>query len=687
MKKPSETTFLDHFLVIVSCATSLFALGQSLGKPLLAQFLSVGSIVSLLAGYFVSRAVKDKKAANADSYLWSFFVVASALGTQPLNRLLPEEGVPFAIFAGAWLSWMILFCGFVSWRDQTLLFLNLPCLSLFALVGTFDSYPPATVLFFLFLVCSSLLYARIHRRAMVRRAQLAGVDDPVLLERDSWRWMAGPEWAFASAAVIVLVSLLGAPLLRMSVQQVSGAVKVSLPSAPSAAAAASNQDNAEMPVGRGRIDSDPTPLFKVKVSNDVYLRTGFYVFYNKAGWSRLRSTDVQSVLSSGPIVVTPPDDGSPTLATGWLKGAPLEPFPDPEPARLTVLAAFRRVPAIGTPGSVAQIQDSAPAGYTFSLSGLALRRTELQTGQSVDVTYLRPKAAAEPGSARMPADLRPIESYFLDDRRIPSSVVSFALAATANAGSDYDKAERIKAAIASAAKYSLKSPPVPSGSDPSEHFLFSSRVGYCDLFATSMVVCARAVGLPARYTVGYVVQDMKKDEQGFYTVRQKDAHAWAEVYFEGRGWVPFDPTEGAIAADDDESNTGNDGGTFWRNVVFVVALASTIGIVVLLLPQIKAFVAARTVAAGKSEVAPLQREFDRTVRSKTGVNRRFSMTVKEYADIAAPRFETGHEELKAVVAALDKAAFGPAAMTVDERETIKRLLKDLRSAKSTKGGR
>jgi len=687
VKKPSETTFLDHFLVIVSCATSLFALGQSLGKPLLAQFLSVGSIVSLLAGYFIAKAVRGKKAAHADSYLWSFFVVASALGAQPLNRILPEEGVPFAIFAGAWLSWMILLCGFVSWRDQTLLFLNLPCLSLFALVGTFDSYPPATLLFFLFLVCSSLLYARIHRRAMVRRAQLAGVDDPVLLERDSWRWMAGPEWAFASAAVIVLVSLLGAPLLRMSVQQVSGAVKVSLPASPSAAAAAANQDNAEMPVGRGRLDSNPTPMFKVKLKDDVYLRTGFYVFYNKAGWSRLRTTDVQSVLSSGPIVVPPPEDGSPTTALGWAKGAPLEPLPDPEKAVLTILAAFRRVPAIGSPGAVVSVKDTAPAGYTFSLSGLALRRIELQTGQSAEVTYLRPKANASPGPARLPDDLRPIEAFFLDDRRIPSSVVSFALAATAGADSDYDKAQRIKAAISAAAKYSLKSPPVPSGTDPSEYFLFTSKIGYCDLFATAMVTCARAAGLPARYTVGYVVQDMKKDDQGYYTVRQKDAHAWAEVYFQGLGWVPFDPTEGAIAADDEESGVGGDQSALWRNSILAIALACGIGIAVMFVPQLKALVARRTSAAGKTEIAPLQREFDRTLRSKTGINRRFSMTTKEYADIVAPKFETGQEDLTAVVVALDQAAFGPGGLTAEARDDIRKRLKAVRAAKTRKKGR
>ena len=65
--------------------------------------------------------------------------------------------------------------------------------------------------------------------------------------------------------------------------------------------------------------------------------------------------------------------------------------------------------------------------------------------------------------------------------------------------------------------------------------------GYCTYFATAFVLLARAEGLPARFVKGYCVPMLGKKE---YLVTNDRAHAWAEVYFRGIGWVPFEPTPG-----------------------------------------------------------------------------------------------------------------------------------------------
>ncbi len=87
--------------------------------------------------------------------------------------------------------------------------------------------------------------------------------------------------------------------------------------------------------------------------------------------------------------------------------------------------------------------------------------------------------------------------------------------------------------------YSLTPPPLPD--DSVDDFLFTTREGFCEHYASSFVVLMRAAGVPARVVTGY--QGGEYNGIGDYlVVRQRDAHAWAEVYLGQRGWVRVDPT-------------------------------------------------------------------------------------------------------------------------------------------------
>ena len=87
--------------------------------------------------------------------------------------------------------------------------------------------------------------------------------------------------------------------------------------------------------------------------------------------------------------------------------------------------------------------------------------------------------------------------------------------------------------------YTLR-PPILTG-DTIDEFLVSSRRGFCEHFASSFVYLMRRGGLPARIVVGY--QGGEYNRRGNYVaVHQFDAHAWSEVWLEGRGWVRVDPT-------------------------------------------------------------------------------------------------------------------------------------------------
>ncbi len=87
--------------------------------------------------------------------------------------------------------------------------------------------------------------------------------------------------------------------------------------------------------------------------------------------------------------------------------------------------------------------------------------------------------------------------------------------------------------------YTLQPPAL--GSDSVDEFLWQSRQGFCEHFASGFVFFMRAAGIPARVVVGYQGGELNTVEN-YLTVRQRDAHAWAEVWIRDRGWVLYDPT-------------------------------------------------------------------------------------------------------------------------------------------------
>lgn len=127
--------------------------------------------------------------------------------------------------------------------------------------------------------------------------------------------------------------------------------------------------------------------------------------------------------------------------------------------------------------------------------------------------------------------------------------------------------------------YTLEPPPL--GRDIVDDFLFETRSGYCEYFASSFVFLMRAAGIPARVVTGYQ-GGMYNSAGGYWIVRNSDAHAWAEVWLTGRGWVRVDPTaavaperidRGSLAAAMPEAARWySDGwGLEWRNRLDLVA--------------------------------------------------------------------------------------------------------------------
>ena len=92
--------------------------------------------------------------------------------------------------------------------------------------------------------------------------------------------------------------------------------------------------------------------------------------------------------------------------------------------------------------------------------------------------------------------------------------------------------------------YSLEPPP---GAGNPEVFLFRDRIGFCEHYASAMVLAARSVGIPARVVIGYQGGE-RNPLTGDWVVREESAHAWTELWLDGEGWGRFDPTA-AVAPD------------------------------------------------------------------------------------------------------------------------------------------
>lgn len=127
---------------------------------------------------------------------------------------------------------------------------------------------------------------------------------------------------------------------------------------------------------------------------------------------------------------------------------------------------------------------------------------------------------------------------------IPGRVIELAATFT-HAPTAFDKAAAIESHLRTIT-YTLDIPEPPIGQDIVDYFLFDLQRGYCDYFASAMVVLARLNGLPARLVIGYVASNYDPANER-YVVTEDFAHSWVEIYFPGYGWIPFEPTSGLSA--------------------------------------------------------------------------------------------------------------------------------------------
>ena len=168
----------------------------------------------------------------------------------------------------------------------------------------------------------------------------------------------------------------------------------------------------------------------------------------------------------------------------------------------------------------------------------------LKPGQTYSVVSYLPNLTpavlrADGTLDRLPDHLR----LYLDTGAMSARAAELAAQVTAGAQSYYDRVIALTSYLQRTYAYNLNLPPVPAGRDPVDWFLFDVKTGYCEQFATAETLMLRSLGIPARLVSGYATGDYDP-VLNQAVVRERDAHAWVEVWFAHHGWVPVDPTPG-----------------------------------------------------------------------------------------------------------------------------------------------
>src|ERR1700722_15868826 len=135
------------------------------------------------------------------------------------------------------------------------------------------------------------------------------------------------------------------------------------------------------------------------------------------------------------------------------------------------------------------------------------------------------------------------DTYLQLPTEIDPRIAALARSATQRVSTPYDKAATLESFLKTKYNYTLDLTGNP-GKDPLAHFLFETRAGHCEYFASSMTVMLRTLGIPAREVNGFLPGEYN-ELGGDYIVRASDAHSWVEAYFPGSGWIVFDPTPDA----------------------------------------------------------------------------------------------------------------------------------------------
>ncbi|TMR97060.1 transglutaminaseTgpA domain-containing protein [Nonomuraea basaltis] len=164
---------------------------------------------------------------------------------------------------------------------------------------------------------------------------------------------------------------------------------------------------------------------------------------------------------------------------------------------------------------------------------------DVAAGLEYEVATSEPEPTADLLDSLDSTQPGPGERYMKLPENLPPEIYQLAEQETANATSAYDAAVKLQEFFTKTGNFTYTLRTQGHGNSALRDFLTRDRAGYCEQFAASMAVLARLVGIPSRVAIGYTGGTKIGDR---WEVTTSDSHSWPELYFEGVGWLPFEPT-------------------------------------------------------------------------------------------------------------------------------------------------
>ena len=272
---------------------------------------------------------------------------------------------------------------------------------------------------------------------------------------------------------------------------------------------------------------DPIELLRVQASapDPGYLRAVALDDYDaELGWTLGALADGRSLEEADVLAPLPGTTGSRRVD-----------------ATVTVLGHDDQfLPVLSSPLGVA-IEDAGDWRFDTATATVYGDGVTTTSGLGYDTTGVEPQPTPEQLAASVPVLPRTPEAAFAAPPQLDTSVTDIVTTVTADA----DTPAAVVGAIydfmtdpANGWVYSLTTEPGTTGDDLAD--FLQNRRGYCEQYAGAMAAMVRWAGVPARVVLGYTPGLVQPD--GTRLVTSNDAHAWVEVYFDGLGWVPYDPT-------------------------------------------------------------------------------------------------------------------------------------------------
>ena len=281
-------------------------------------------------------------------------------------------------------------------------------------------------------------------------------------------------------------------------------------------------------------DDEPVrDLFEVRTPDPQYLRMYTLDEFDGEGWRSSDPTGSDGQTLTVPTVLPQPSSYAPP------------PDSQTQPYTFTVLTDFDASHAL----PMAQTPEQITAGDLGDVTWDPARgQAFVDGGLDAGLEYTVRSRVVVPTAEQLERVHNLTSLQYGQWTRLPGEDVldprieQLAKAWTADAASDYEKVLAIQQHFHSDGFQYSTDVDVADDPDALLTFLTQTKAGFCQQYATAMAVLVRELGLPARVAVGYQAGTLQDD--GRYLVQSDDAHAWVEVYFEGYGWLQFEPTPG-----------------------------------------------------------------------------------------------------------------------------------------------